>query len=454
MTLRNILLAGAALGGAALLAVPAQAGSSNTDLEALKQQINALQQKVDDLAVDQGNRIKDLESRQSDVIVSMKKGAPTFSTADGAYTLSITGRMFLDVGAYSGIGDNERSLIGQSAAQGNATFRSVQLGAKGTFAKDWGYKIVFDFAKNNPSLYEASLHYKGVKNVDFVIGAIQPKLTLDDSTSANDIMFMERAAANNMMTGIGAGAGRMAAGVTGHTDNVFAAAYYTMDSKGSNDDYTNQNALGRVAVAFHPSEASTLHLGASGTYAFDTTNDSYTFSNRSELRIDGGSLKTLNTKSISNVEHMAAYGPEAAFAYGPVKAQAEYYAYDVSRGNGFADANFDAWYVAASWVITGESYKYDIKKGAFKGVTPANPLVSGGGYGAFELGARYSEADFNDGTIIGGKQNVWTVGLNWYPNSNIRFMLDYGMVDVEDYGQTVGQDLKFDQVGLRTQFRF
>ena len=75
MTLRNILLAGTALGAAAFLAVPAQAGSKDCcgDVDALKQQINDLQQKVDDLAINYGNKIKDLESRKGDVITSANK---------------------------------------------------------------------------------------------------------------------------------------------------------------------------------------------------------------------------------------------------------------------------------------------------------------------------------------------------------------------------------------------
>ena len=458
MTLRNILLAGTALGAAAFLAVPAQAGSKDCcgDVDALKQQINDLQQKVDDLAINYGNQIKDLQSRKSDVIVSMKNGAPTFSTADGAYTMTISGRFHLDVGTYSGLSDAERTGfgLGADAGQGNATFRRLILGVKGKFAKDWGYDLFFNFADSggNPSgsIYEAALHYKGIKNVDVVWGAIQPILTLDDTVSSNDITFMERANANNLMTGIGASDGRMAFGVTGHGDNFYAGAYYTMDSKGSNQDYTTQNVVGRVAVAFHPDDASVVHLGASGTYNFDTKNSSYRFRERPEMRIDGGSFRSIDTGTITNIDNIAAYGPELAFAYGPVRAQAEYYMFDVNRDGANPDYNFNSWYVSASWVITGESYVYDMKKARFKGVKPADPFSMGGGAGAWEVAARYSEADLNDNGILGGDQNIWTFGLNWYPNNNVRFMLDYNTVEVKVPGATAD----FDQVGLRTQFKF
>jgi len=456
MTLRNILLAGTALGAAAFLAVPAQAGSKDCcgDVEALKQQINDLQQKVDDLAINYGNQIKDLQSRKSDVVVSMKDGAPTFSTADGAYTMTISGRFHLDAGAYGGIGSTERGYIGTGAANGEASFRRLILGVKGTFAKDWGYDLFFNFGNNSPGIYEAALHYKGIKNVDVVWGAIQPIMTLDDTNSSNDITFMERPAATNLAVGVGASDGRMAFGVTGHGDNFYAGAYYTMDSVGkTNKDHDTQNLVGRVAVAFHPDDASTIHLGASGTYSFERPGDAITFSDRPEMRIDGGNLKTINA-SVSNVDNVAVYGPEAAFAYGPFRAQAEYYVYSVSRNTGFSDVDFNAWYVSASWVLTGENYKYDMKKANFKGVKPADPFsLNTGGFGAWEIAGRYSQADFNDNGIVGGEQDIWTLGLNWYPNNNVRFMLNYNNVDVSDY-KSLGQDLKFDQIGLRTQFKF
>lgn len=30
----------------------------------------------------------------------------------------------------------------------------------------------------------------------------------------------------------------------------------------------------------------------------------------------------------------------------------------------------------------------------------------------------------------GGEQKIWSVGLNWYPNTNLRIMLDYLHIDV------------------------
>ena len=42
-------------------------------------------------------------------------------------------------------------------------------------------------------------------------------------------------------------------------------------------------------------------------------------------------------------------------------------------------------------------------------------------------------ADLSD-VYLGGEQDIITVGLNWYANKNVRFMLNYLDVDVEDDG--------------------
>jgi phosphate-selective porin OprO/OprP len=73
--------------------------------------------------------------------------------------------------------------------------------------------------------------------------------------------------------------------------------------------------------------------------------------------------------------------------------------------------------------------------------------LDGSGWGAFELAARYSDMNLNDhvsdptnvvtawtgtsktytyyNTVRGGDQRIATLGLNWYPNSVIKFALNY-----------------------------
>ena len=459
MTLRNILLAGTALGAAALLSGPAFAASNaQAEIDALKAQMQALQKKIDDVEIQHGNAIKSLEERKSDVEVSLKDGRPVFKTADGNFTFGITGRAHLDVGAYDQDAASEANFGG---LRGNANFRRLRVGLNGTFAKDFAYNIEFNFGdsgtESNARIYEALLTYKGIDGANLVLGATKPKMTLDDSTSSNDITFIERATAVNLAITPAAGEARMTTGGTFNTDNFFGAAYYTAGvatAGGGLDDYDSSNVVGRLASATSPKEGLNVHVGASGSHSFNVPADTIRFRDRPELRVDP--LRYIDTGNLGGVDTISVYGPELALNYGPFRAQGEYYRYDID-GIGGGSAEFDAWYLQASWVITGEAYKYDIKKAAYSGVKPANPFgFGGGGAGAWEIAARYSEADLNDASagIAGGQQEIITVGLNWYANNNLRFMLNYLNVDVTNRGGVLNPDFSHDAVALRTQFAF
>src|SRR5262249_22448222 len=112
---------------------------------------------------------------------------------------------------------------------------------------------------------------------------------------------------------------------------------------------------------------------------------------------------------------------------------------------------------------TGESHKYNAASASYGGINPANPFsLSGGGWGAWEIAARYSTIDLNDRIastvgIAGGQQNIYTVGLNWYATRNIRLMFNYLHGDVaKQISATNAGDAgsKFDAFAMRPQVAF
>jgi phosphate-selective porin OprO/OprP len=86
------------------------------------------------------------------------------------------------------------------------------------------------------------------------------------------------------------------------------------------------------------------------------------------------------------------------------------------------------------------------------------------GWGAWEIAARYSVVDLNDRLgfadgVAGGKQEVFTAGLNWYVNRNVRFMLNYLHGTVDRSSVVVGalnnnNGSTFDALAMRTQVAF
>ena len=120
-------------------------------------------------------------------------------------------------------------------------------------------------------------------------------------------------------------------------------------------------------------------------------------------------------------------------------------------------------YIEASWALTGETRTYNGAAAACNAIVPANPFSSKAGtWGAWEIAGRSSVIDVNDRLAFpdgasGGKQTIYTVGLNWYVNRNVRFMLNYlhGTIDKQNT-PTDFRDVgaKFDAVAMRTQIAF
>jgi phosphate-selective porin OprO/OprP len=107
--------------------------------------------------------------------------------------------------------------------------------------------------------------------------------------------------------------------------------------------------------------------------------------------------------------------------------------------------------------LTGEARAYDPGAASFRGLKPAHPLGKDG-FGAWEVAARYSNIDLAfdpfagaaAGAVTGGQQNIWTLGLNWYPTAGLRFMLDYDNIQVNHVEAPAG-DISAGAVALRSQ---
>src|SRR5262249_10835191 len=117
-------------------------------------------------------------------------------------------------------------------------------------------------------------------------------------------------------------------------------------------------------------------------------------SNTPELRVDG--TKLINTGNI-DARDASEVGLEFAVQKGPFFLQTEYEWFHVDRTDiGLSSPHFDGWYIEGSWVITGERRVYDKQTAAFNAPPVAHPFTwGGGGWGAWELAARYSDVDLN-----------------------------------------------------------
>jgi phosphate-selective porin OprO/OprP len=532
-------LATAALGLAGALAASQanaqSASNSEQEIALLKQQLRLLEQKLDKLqqqtaantaatakakaeakaearsearseakaAVASANAAIPLKGpvAPSGVVVSMPNNRPTICTADEQNCVAIASRVHWDVGGYD-YRPNTASTSPQKLDSGE-NLRRARIGIVGKFFGDWNYALIYDFGGSSDGfggaaagslpgggtsgVENAYLSYTGLKpfggKMAIEAGIMDLPWTLDESTSSNDIVFMERASSGVIATNIAAGDFRSAVGARWWNDVLWAGAYVTGPTTGQihsassslpNGATEQYGAVARVAGQLISGPGYSFHLGADAEWLIQPSRNlvsnaqTLTLSDRPELRIDPTTL--VSTNAIANASGAQVYGVEAAGTYGPLFMQGEYYWFNVDRSAntglppiGAPSLNFQGGYAQAAYMLTGETRPYNAASAAYGSIKPAHPFsLDGGGWGAWEIAGRYSTIDLNNqlasaNGIAGGRQTVYTLALNWYVNGNVRFMLDYLHGNISKQASpTSSTDVgsKFNAVAMRTQVAF
>jgi phosphate-selective porin OprO/OprP len=90
-------------------------------------------------------------------------------------------------------------------------------------------------------------------------------------------------------------------------------------------------------------------------------------------------------------------------------------------------------YAEVAYILTGETRPYRKSRGLLGRLVPSNPVAwRDGGWGLWEVAARYSYVDLNDAETRGGRLGDVSVALNWYARAHARVMVDY--VHARRYG--------------------
>ncbi len=450
-----------------------QAANQSSDLT--DSQAAQIEVEIQDLKRAQAAQYADVQTqRQSDVQVSFKNGRPTLKTADGNFSASLRTLLQVD-SAYYGQGKMPAGIDFSSGSN----FRRARLGFSGTLYKDWAYEFLYDLGGSGvegATIASAYLQYDGLAPVHLRVGAYPTPESFEDTTSASDLLFLERAQPVDLERSIAGSDGRQGATIFAYDDNYFAAVSYTGGLVGESLVYDEEsNLVARGAYRFNFGEDINLALGADFTYVIKPADtvaghnapETIRFRERPELNVDDNGIRLIDTGSL-NANHVLTYGLEAAGNWHSLYGQGGYFHYDVDRRDSpLDDPSFDGWYMQASWVLTGEAKPYRPERGAYGSPSPIDEFsFEKPGWGAWELAGRYSVLDLNfdagapntvasPDAIRGGEQKIWTAGLNWYPNNAIRFMLDYQHTDVSRLNSTGGDiGARVDAVSLRTQISF
>ncbi|HWG79388.1 MAG TPA: porin [Stellaceae bacterium] len=476
---RSLLRRAMMTGSLLFLAYPAAAQSNQQlqdQIRQLQQQLENLQNKVDQ----QPTAPAAAPAAGGPRLTLSPNNRPGFASADGQNTIELTSRLHFDIADYLKV--EPQSPTGPHSLTSGVNARRARIGVLGKFMGDWNYTLIAEFGGSTDgpqtsNIENAYISYNGFRPVAVDFGYLDVPFTLDEATSSNDIMFIERAEIQNVVTNMAANDERAAFGVRSNNDRYWAGTYLTGPVAGATHTGSNMQQLGGTARASYQvlqGSNYSLHLGIDGEYVFTPRTSgapiarTLTLSDRPELRVDPTVF--LTTAAIP-ARHAGAFGPEVAAGLGSAFFQGEYYHIFIDQSGQAAAAptprlNFDGYYLQASYVLTGESRKYIPTTGAYSGVRPARPVGSGG-WGAWEVAVRWSHIDLDShatpglaqtatGGVFGGRANGLALGVNWYVNNNIRFMLNYIHDDIDKLAAngTTPAGARIDAIAMRTQIAF
>ncbi len=356
---------------------------------------------------------------------------------DSGFSIKFGGRFHLDSVFYDG---NENRLAnGTQLRRGRISFKAA-------FGKDWAAEGDYDFAEGDSSIKDMWLGYQGFKKTLIQVGQFKEPFGFDTLSSSNAIWLTERSYSDVWTPDRHVGIAYQTWGERWQTKvSFFGQAIDDTNDHIAVDDTTlgtdhGWGYAGRVTFApILVSDTKAIHLGVATSYRKpnagpDADANTLDLSGRPEAgKIS--KAKFLNAK-VTNVDNWKQYGAEFVGVWGPFSWQSEYQQTKVARRAGVGttpaailastiDHDFSTYYGQVSWIWGGQR-TYEVSDGLFGKVAPS-------ARGAWEVVARYSRMNQDDLTAIdpvkGGIAKNLSVGVTYYMNKNVRWMLDYVKVD-------------------------
>lgn len=440
------------------LPTPAFSAISESDAQALREQITALTARLEmlekQLATRAGTNPAPAQPASPPLATAKKapetiiawKGSPQFRSGNRLFKAK--GRIQYDAGYVSKPpGSTDRGLGFSTEA------RRIRLGGEGNLGAGFGYKLELELSDNSVDLVDTFVTYEK-ENLLLTVGNQNQFQSLDEVIGDTSGSVMERAAftdAFNFERRLGLSAqyqrGAWLAQAGLFADDIQALSNQS-DGPAGGDENNSYSIDGRVVFA--PKLGTTqIHIGASGHWRRlgRVTDNGVRYRQRPYLHSSNSRIIATPLLTVAEEFH---YGVELAGVRGPWHFAGEAHWLTASRP-GLPDPNFFGGYAEVGYYLTeGDSRSY--ADGMFGRSDPHRPLGDGG-IGSIQVTARYDMLGLNDGVIVGGRQDAIIGSLIWTPITYLRFNLNYAYLaysrlpgGTDDFGLHVG--------GMRVELDF
>ena len=250
------------------------------------------------------------------------------------------------------------------------------------------------------------------------IGKQKEPISMERSTGLIYLPMQERSAVADAMLP-SRNVGIVYSGTFANDDVSWATGVFN-DWIDTNDSFSESasQVIARVStVAFESSDKTyLLHLG--GGLRYSDGKEGYHYFTEPEFNNSPNFVDT----GVHAADSIVNYQFEAAYRSGPFWLMGETVQSEINTPN-TPDVSFSGYHLATSWALTGELRAYNRRSGTFRPL-PVSRSVYQGGWGAWELTARWSELDLRDEGVDGGKMDIASAGVNWWLTPSFQLSLN------------------------------
>jgi phosphate-selective porin OprO/OprP len=425
---------------AAVIAPLAMAHAQQPTMEELLQRIEQQEQaiKVLERRLELKEETDTTAAKAAAQVKASEKGF-WLQSADGKNNLKLRGVLHFDTRAL--LTDDDTIVDDQ------VLLRRARPILEGTVGGVYDFRFTPDFAQGRTVIQDAYVTARFSPYFQLTGGKFKAPIGLERLQSANDIRFVERAYPTQLVTNRDIGV--QIAGNVADDHLTYQFAYLNGANDGrSSEDFSDVEVnddkewAGRIFLQpFANSDGFALRglgLGVAGSYTSQEGNATQTLlpqyrtpAQSTFFRYRSGAVATGDRTRIA---------PQLYYYAGRFGLLGEWteVSQDVALP-GLREDQVDttAWQLAASFFLTGE-------EAAFRGYKPSSEFsLEKGTWGGWEIVARYHQLDVDDTAFAGGdasfadllasasKASTIGVGLNWYWNRNVKWVLNYEVTSFE-----------------------
>ncbi|MBF0330786.1 MAG: hypothetical protein HQL17_02530 [Candidatus Omnitrophica bacterium] len=393
------------------------------------QKIASLQQQIDILKrqLEVDKEVSSQKVKDAPIVTASAKDGFSIKAQDDSYKLKLGGYVQADARFFS---VNRKDV---NSPQSTFTDRTVRLVISGTVASDFDYYFSPEFGSTAISLPDGYLDWRIDPAFKLRSGKFKAPFAYGRLQSTPGSTFAEAGLVENLAPNRDIGV-QVSGDVLNNslnyavalTNGVVDAGGTTNNADTNNDKEINARLFAQPFKNSNSLALRGLGLGGAASYGHREDNASLpsyktagqtTFFTLAGASYDGPQLR---------------YSPQIAYYYHSLGVYGEYIASEskLTKTTKRQSIKNDGWEVGGSYVLTGEDASY-------AGIVPLNSFdLKKGGWGAFELAARFSTLNIDDkifdstltSNVITSSPtaaHAWTAGVNWYLNRNTKLVFDW-----------------------------